>query len=328
MLTTGFDAPNIDCVVLLRPTMSPGLYYQMVGRGFRLHPGKENCLVLDFGGNVVRHGPVDQIKVKERSLGGKGEAPAKECPECHSVIAAAYATCPDCGYEFPPPERPTHDATATQASILSGQVTNTSYAVSDVYYSVHTKRGAGEDAPKTMRVDYKVGWHEYKSEWVCFEHSGYARQKAIAWWQRRSPDPVPPTVERAVELAQCGALARDIGDHRPHRRGRSLRANCGLRIGRNTGGRTRRTRGVPSGATTTKSRSDGLSMRSATWVRAVLVVGSGNVPIPRATSASAADIRRTCWRRNRQWICFQVRSSSTAGHTHWPTTGAVSSRAA
>jgi DNA repair protein RadD len=86
-------------------------------------------------------------------------------------------------------------------------VTNTSYAVSDVYYSVHTKRGAGEDAPKTMRVDYKVGWHEYKSEWVCFEHAGYARQKAIAWWQRRSPDPVPPTVERAVELAQCGAVA-------------------------------------------------------------------------------------------------------------------------
>ncbi len=207
VLTTGFDAPNIDCVVLLRPTMSPGLYYQMVGRGFRLHPGKVNCLVLDFGGNVVRHGPVDQIKVKERNLGGKGEAPAKECPECHSVIAAAYATCPDCGYEFPPPDRPTHDATATQASVLSGQVTNTSYAVSDVYYSVHTKRGAGEDAPKTMRVDYKVGWHEYKSEWVCFEHSGYARQKAIAWWQRRSPDPVPPTVERAVELAQCGAVA-------------------------------------------------------------------------------------------------------------------------
>jgi DNA repair protein RadD len=53
VLTTGFDAPAIDCVALLRSTLSPGLYYQMVGRGFRLHPGKENCLVLDFGGNVV-----------------------------------------------------------------------------------------------------------------------------------------------------------------------------------------------------------------------------------------------------------------------------------
>jgi DNA repair protein RadD len=81
VLTTGFDAPNIDCVVLLRPTLSPGLYYQMVGRGFRLHPGKEDCLVLDFGGNVLRHGPVDQIRVQARKA-GTGEAPAKECPEC------------------------------------------------------------------------------------------------------------------------------------------------------------------------------------------------------------------------------------------------------
>jgi DNA repair protein RadD len=51
VLTTGFDAPHIDCVALLRPTLSPGLYYQMVACGFRLHPSKANCLVLDFGGN-------------------------------------------------------------------------------------------------------------------------------------------------------------------------------------------------------------------------------------------------------------------------------------
>jgi DNA repair protein RadD len=72
--------------------------------------------------------------------------------------------------------------------------------------SVHTKRGASDDDPKSMRVDYKVGWHEYKSEWICFEHEGYARQKAVAWWKCRSPDPMPDTAERAVELAQCGAL--------------------------------------------------------------------------------------------------------------------------
>jgi DNA repair protein RadD len=209
VLTSGFDAPNIDCVVLLRPTMSPGLYYQMVGRGFRLHPGKENCLVLDFGGNVSRHGPVDQIKVTERNS-GEGVAPAKECPECHSVIAAAYSVCPDCGHEFPPPLRLRHEATATRAGVLSGQVTLTTHRVSDVYYTVHTKRDAREGDPRTMRVDYKVGWHQYKSEWVCFEHSGFARQKAIAWWKRRSPDPVPESAERAVELAQNGALATTL----------------------------------------------------------------------------------------------------------------------
>ena len=74
----GFDAPNIDCVAMVRPTLSPGLYYQMVGRGFRLHPGKENCLVLDFGGNVLRHGPVDAIRIQAGEppgeRGGAGQA--------------------------------------------------------------------------------------------------------------------------------------------------------------------------------------------------------------------------------------------------------------
>jgi DNA repair protein RadD len=206
VLTTGFDAPHIDCVALVRPTLSPGLYYQMVGRGFRLHPGKRNCLVLDFGGNVMRHGPVDDLKIKPVRA-GNGEAPAKECPECLSVIAAGYARCPDCGYEFPPPERKKHEAKASEAGILSGQVTDTEYEVRDVTYSVHTKRDAPPDAPRTMRVDYRLGLNHWQSEFICFEHEGYARQKAVAWWRQRSPDPIPDTAERAVEIAEGGGLA-------------------------------------------------------------------------------------------------------------------------
>lgn len=209
VLTTGFDAPHIDCVALVRPTMSPGLYYQMVGRGFRLHPSKENCLVLDFGGNVLRHGPVDDIKVTTTDR-VDGKAPAKECPSCQAVIAAGFTTCPQCGYVFPPPERQQHDPKASEAGILSGQVSTTKLQVEDVYYGIHTKRGASEDAPRTLRVDYRVGWHEYKSEWVCFEHDGYARQKAIAWWRKRSPDPVPDSVERAIEIINGGGLATTL----------------------------------------------------------------------------------------------------------------------
>jgi DNA repair protein RadD len=207
VLTTGFDAPNIDCVALLRPTLSPGLYYQMVGRGFRLHPGKQDCLVLDFGGNVLRHGPVDQLRAKGRGPGNGGEAPVKECPACHAVIAAGYARCPDCGHTFSPPERPKHDATASEAGILSGQVTTTIYPVRDVRYRVHVKRGAGTDASRTLRVDYEVGWQTFKSEWVCFEHTGYARQKAEAWWRRRSTAPVPDTAQQARSIAAAGGLA-------------------------------------------------------------------------------------------------------------------------
>jgi len=206
VLTTGFDAPNVDCVVLLRPTQSCGLYYQMVGRGFRLHPGKQNCLVLDFGGNIERHGPIDQIQPVEKRPSEGGPAPAKECPQCHSVVAAGFRTCPDCGHEFPPPDRQTHEATATSAGVLSGQATDTEYEVLDVYYSVHIKRNADENAPRTMRVDYRVGLNQWISEWICVEHEGYASQKAEAWWRRRSPDPIPDSAERAVEIAEAGGL--------------------------------------------------------------------------------------------------------------------------
>jgi DNA repair protein RadD len=206
VLTTGFDAPNIDCVVLLRPTNSPGLYYQMVGRSFRLHPSKADALILDFGGNILRHGPVDDLQIKERS-GGNGQAPVKECPDCHSVIHAAYTICPDCGYEFPPLEREKHDSKAATASILSGQAEDMEYEVLSTQYFSHTKRNGGPEAPPTLRVEYKLGLGHWQSEWICFEHTGYARTKAETWWRARSDEPVPATVQEAVDLAQAGALA-------------------------------------------------------------------------------------------------------------------------
>jgi DNA repair protein RadD len=209
VLTTGFDAPNIDCVAMLRPTNSPGLYYQMVGRSFRLHPDKEDALVLDFGGNILRHGPVDALQIKDRS-GAPGEAPAKECPECQAVIHAAYAVCPECGYEFPPPERGRHDRRASDAAILSGQVTETEYEVQEITYRVHTKYDAPEGHPKTMRVDYRIGLGEWQPEFVWVEHTGYARAKAEAWWRRRSREPVPDTAAEGVALASRGALAETL----------------------------------------------------------------------------------------------------------------------
>ena len=207
VLSTGFDAPNVDCVAMLRPTLSPGLYYQMVGRGFRLNPEKENCLVLDFGGNVLRHGPVDAVRIREVDRNGNGgEAPAKECPECQSLIAAGYSVCPDCGYEFPEKNQRKHEVTAPTEGILSGQVTTEELPVHEARYFVHRKKGAPEDATKTMRVDYRVGYHQYQSEWICFEHTGWARKTAEAWWRKRSNALVPETAVEAVGLGNAGAL--------------------------------------------------------------------------------------------------------------------------
>jgi hypothetical protein len=55
VLTEGFDEPSVDCIVLMRPTKSPTLYTQMIGRGTRLFPGKADCLVLDLVGATTRH---------------------------------------------------------------------------------------------------------------------------------------------------------------------------------------------------------------------------------------------------------------------------------
>lgn len=54
VLTEGFDEPSVDCVIVARPTMSRSLFIQMVGRGLRLFPGKQDCLVLDMVGNTDR----------------------------------------------------------------------------------------------------------------------------------------------------------------------------------------------------------------------------------------------------------------------------------
>ncbi len=51
VLTTGFDAPHVDLIAILRPTESVSLYQQIVGRGLRLSPGKSDCLILDYAGN-------------------------------------------------------------------------------------------------------------------------------------------------------------------------------------------------------------------------------------------------------------------------------------
>ena len=211
VLTTGFDAPNTDCVVLLRPTNSAGLLIQMVGRGTRLSPGtgKTDCLVLDYGGNILRHGPVDMIRVKEPGAGKGGDAPAKKCPKCLALIHAAYAKCPQCGFEFPPSEKSNLSDKASSAGIISGQIDYTDYDVQDVYYCIHEKRNADPGTPRTMRIDYQVGFDDFKSEWVCPEHTGYAREKFLKWWRERAAIgcPVPNTAREAVALANNGLLA-------------------------------------------------------------------------------------------------------------------------
>ena len=97
VLTEGWDAPRADCVALLRPTQSVGLFVQMCGRGMRLHEEKDNCLLLDYGENVARHGCLDEIQPDQ-------SAPAryhpKICSNCSAINLPSAKKCIECGQEF------------------------------------------------------------------------------------------------------------------------------------------------------------------------------------------------------------------------------------
>jgi DNA repair protein RadD len=203
VLTTGFNAPAVDLIAMLRPTKSTGLYVQMVGRGTRLAPDKTDCLVLDFAGNVARHGPVDAVN-PTRPGSGKGEAPVKTCPECKSLLATAVRLCPDCGHAFAPPTPAVKTSASTLAILSTGAPQWV--AVDRVTYHRHEKRGGRP----SLRVDYQCGLVRHR-EWVCLEHDRYPRRKAVAWWQRRAPGtPIPRTVAEALRQTDRLAVPAEI----------------------------------------------------------------------------------------------------------------------
>jgi DNA repair protein RadD len=115
-LTTGVDHPACDLIGMLRPTMSTGLWVQMLGRGTRPYSYlttsdpmlrlafpyvKENCLVLDFAGNTRRLGPInDPVIPRPKGKGPPGDAPVRICPACGVYNHASARNCIACGTEF------------------------------------------------------------------------------------------------------------------------------------------------------------------------------------------------------------------------------------
>lgn len=68
VLSTGFDYTGIDCIIFGLSTASIALYYQIIGRGTRIDPNKEDCLICDLGGNVSRFGRVEDIVFEKGKL--------------------------------------------------------------------------------------------------------------------------------------------------------------------------------------------------------------------------------------------------------------------
>ena len=99
MVSEGYDNTAIDAIVGMRPTRSPVLYVQLVGRGLRLHPGKRDCLFLDYGEIVENLGhPNNPIVTKKAKA--KNEKQAIICPNCMELNFMPITICRDCGHEF------------------------------------------------------------------------------------------------------------------------------------------------------------------------------------------------------------------------------------
>ena len=197
VFSVGFDIPQVDLIALLRPTCSPGLLIQQVGRGTRKAAGKIDCLIFDFAGNIRRHGPVDSIHVNGRTAASPGDVLTKTCPECQEENLLAARECSCCGHVFvSAPRRPKHAASADLVPILSGETIWLPVRHSE--FRAHQKLN-NPAAPPTLRVDHLSGFSAY-SEYVSFEsgNSG-ARYYAGQWWcAHGGNNPAPLRVAEAL----------------------------------------------------------------------------------------------------------------------------------
>lgn len=202
LLTTGFDFPSIDCIVMLRPTKSTGLYVQIMGRGLRNDGKKANTLVLDFAGNVERHGPIDQIRVKKKRE-SKGEgvsvAPVKECPSCHELLHTSVMLCPGCGHQWE--SNASHGTEAADAVIVAALEKPRLYTVTRVEYDRHEKMGK----PPSVKVTYWCGASTF-NEWLPIEDDrSFVRKHAVTWcWNRGAI--CPATVDQFFDMVRANRI--------------------------------------------------------------------------------------------------------------------------
>lgn len=206
ILTTGFNFPALDLIVLLRATKSTSLYMQICGRGMRTLEGKENCLVLDYGGNIKRHGAIDDIKIKQNKETKEIElvlAPIKTCPECACICGTRTLVCRVCGYIFP--------MTAKLESVPSRSpimVSAKAPEADQTFLIVNQEFSLKPASEKPAMVTYKAlgvdasnsQIKEYIMQFFCFDHQGYAASKAReAWTTFGGISPAPKSTSEAME---------------------------------------------------------------------------------------------------------------------------------
>ena len=196
IFTTGYDHPPLDFIIDLQPTMSVAKHVQKYGRGMRPSPAtyKENCLILDFGGNVRRCGPINDPYIPRRKGAGGGDVPVKICEYCGTYNHISARVCIDCGEPFEFETKIVKQA--GEEEILKSDLPITEiFTVDRVLYHKHISNKTGLPA---LVCTYYSGLQRF-SEWVNFENTK-ARHFAREWWRQRSQIDPPETVDDALTM--------------------------------------------------------------------------------------------------------------------------------
>lgn len=199
ILTRGYNYQKLSCIVFMRATQSLSLYVQSVGRVIRSHDEKEKGYIIDYGGNIDRHGAIDDIK-KPQPKESDGKSPKKEClatienlevkeinGESITLIpnticgwpnhnSARYCAC--CGAEFVIDESaPGKYSMRSYAEILAlkEKKKEKTYAIDNVHFDIYT----GKQGIPMLKVKYYDGYKLIHSQFLCLNHTGYARKQSV-----------------------------------------------------------------------------------------------------------------------------------------------------
>lgn len=234
VLTEGTDIPAIDCIAMLRPTKSLGLYVQMVGRGLRKsdETGKQDCLMLDFGGCIDRFGPID---IAQPPAEKSKDPRTKDCPKCGVQLGYYARKCNVCGEQFTPPpfklcpecgqeNAPTaakcvacdhvfvsHKGKAGTGAILSSEAgyKPVEIKVNKVSGSLHKNISNGQPV---IRITFSGGLMNYAYKTLLIGAPGIAGEAAKMDWVQlmKNNAPVPRNAIEAEQILRSGNFFRSV----------------------------------------------------------------------------------------------------------------------
>jgi DNA repair protein RadD len=197
-LTTGFDYPEIDFILMLRPTLSVPLWVQMLGRGTRPAEGKSNCLVLDFARNTPRLGPINDPAIPKMKKGAPGEMPIKLCENCGAYNHISAKVCCQCNEAFTFQQKLVSKAGTEELLKAAVKEELPIIETFPVQYAIYAKhKNHFNDKPPTLKVTYFTNGLTYK-EYICLEHKGMAGKIARDWWRKRHRKEPPLTIDNAL----------------------------------------------------------------------------------------------------------------------------------